>query len=89
MFGGEIIHREGNVAIAVAERVRLGAPVIDGQLDLEIGLGVAQIDQGEAVEPKAVGNVEAEGATIEIDRARLVEHTDHRMNGLRHLFLRH
>ena len=36
----EIVDDEGDVTVAVAELVRLGAAFVDRQLDLEIVLGV-------------------------------------------------
>src|SRR4051812_12045688 len=50
----EVVHAEGDVAVAVAVRVGLGAALVQGQLDLEVGLGVAQVDQREIVEVKAL-----------------------------------
>ena len=58
--------------------------MIDGQLELEIRVIVAQIDQRETVEPEAVGDLQAEGAFVERDRAVLVEDSDHGVNGLGH-----
>src|ERR1700742_2861675 len=45
-------HRD--VSISIAEIVRLGSALLDGELELEIGLGIAQIDEREAVEVDAV-----------------------------------
>ena len=41
---------------------------------------VAQIDEREAVEVEAVGDVETERLAVEVDRARLVEHADHHVD---------
>ena len=84
MLGVEIGDREGDVAVAVAERIGLGAALVDRQLELEIGLAVAQIDEREAVEIEAVGDVQSESLPVEIDRARLVEDADHGMDRLGH-----
>src|SRR3954467_781185 len=35
----EVVHAEGDVPVAVAVRVGLGAALVQGQLDLEVGLG--------------------------------------------------
>ena len=40
VLGVEIVDDEGDVAVAVAEVVGLGAALVDGELDLEIGLGL-------------------------------------------------
>ncbi len=62
MLGVEIVDGEGDVAVAVAVRVGLGAAVVQRQLDLEIVLGVAQIDQREAVEIEPVGDFRPKAA---------------------------
>ena len=49
----DIIDREGDVAIPVAEIIGLRAAVIDGELELEIRLVVAQIEECEVVELEA------------------------------------
>jgi hypothetical protein len=69
MFGVQIIHREGDMAIAVAEVIGLGSALVDGQLELEIRFSVAQINQREAVEVEAVGDAEPEGGLVEFNRA--------------------
>ena len=38
VLGLEVVDDDREVAVAVAERVGLGAAVVDGQLDLEIGV---------------------------------------------------
>jgi hypothetical protein len=35
MLGVEVLHRDGEVAVAVAELVGLGPTVVDGELELE------------------------------------------------------
>jgi len=54
------------------------------QLKFEPGLGIVQVDQGEAVEIQPVGQRQPEGQAAEIDRARLVEHADHAVDGPGH-----
>ena len=84
VLGVEIGNGQRDVAVAVAERVGLGAALVDRQLELEIGLAVAQVDEREAVEIEAVGDVEAESLPVEIDGAVLVEDADHGMDRLGH-----
>ena len=62
VLGVEVVDDEGDVAVAVAERIGLGPPLVDGELDLEVGLGVAQVDEGEGVEVEPVRGLEPEGA---------------------------
>src|SRR5438309_2338759 len=80
MLAVEIVDNEGEMAIGLALRIRLRAPVIDGELELEILLRAPDIDQGEAVEGEALLAVEAERVAVEALRALLVEHADHRVN---------
>src|SRR4051794_23722584 len=80
----EVVHAEGDVAVAVAVRVGLGAALVQRQLDLEVRLGVAQVDQREAVEVEAVGHVQAQRGAVERDRLVEVEDVDHHMNGFGH-----
>jgi hypothetical protein len=80
----EVVDAERDVAVALAVGVGLGPPLVQGQLDLEVGLRVAQVDQGEAVEVEPVGNVQAERRAIERNRPVEVEHADHQVDGLGH-----
>ena len=84
VFRVEIIDRNGHMAIAVAERIGLCPPLVDRQLELEPGLGIAEIDQGERLEIQPVGNRKSESACIEIERTPLVQNPDHRVNYFRH-----
>src|SRR5262249_672081 len=54
MFAVHIRDSNCDVSISVAMGVWLGAAVIPRQLDLEVVLGIAQIDQREAVEIEPV-----------------------------------
>jgi hypothetical protein len=54
VLGVQVADRKGDVAVAVAMLIRLLAALVDGELDLEVALGVAQIDQREVVEVEAV-----------------------------------
>src|SRR6266446_4764599 len=56
VLGTEIVDHDRQMAVAVARNVGRRTPVIDGELELEIGFLAAQIDQGEIVEREAVGN---------------------------------
>ena len=42
VLGVEVADGEGEVAVAVAEGIGRGAALVDGELDLEVGLGVAR-----------------------------------------------
>src|SRR5437667_11215448 len=72
------------MAVAVAWNVRRPASVIDGELELEIGFSATQIDQREIVEREAVDNFQAKCAAIKVDRTRLIENPQHRMDRLGH-----
>ena len=54
VLGVEVVDRERDVAVAVAVLVRLAAALVDRELDLEVVLRVAQVDQREVVEVEAV-----------------------------------
>jgi hypothetical protein len=45
---------------------------------------MTQIDQREIRKLEMIGNFKAEGARVEIQRFRLVEHADHRVNEFCH-----
>jgi hypothetical protein len=45
MLGIEIVDREGDMAVAGAMLLRLSLALVPGQLDLEVILGIAQIDE--------------------------------------------
>src|SRR3954451_10953414 len=68
-LGVEIVDDDGQVAMAVAELVRLGPAMVDGEFDLERARRVAHVDQGEAVERDAVDHLEPHGPAVELDRA--------------------
>src|SRR5258705_3385703 len=72
------------MAIPVAKRIGLLTIEIDGQFDLEGRGGMTQIDQREILKLEMIGNFEAEGARVEIERFPLVEHADHRVNRFGH-----
>ena len=60
VLGVEVVDRERDVAVAVAVLIRLLAALVDRELDLEVVLGVAQIDQREVVEVEAVRELQPE-----------------------------
>src|SRR3954453_12808943 len=80
----EVVHAEGDMPVAVAMRVGLDAALVQGQLDLEVRLGVAQVDQREAVEVEAVGHLQAQRGSVEGDRPVEVEDADHHVDGFCH-----
>ena len=84
VLGVQVVDADGDVAVAVAQRVGLGPALVERQLDLEIGLGVAQVDEGEAVEIEPVGHLEPERRAVERDRPVELEHADHHVDGLGH-----
>ena len=61
--------------------------VVDRELEFEGAFGGAQVQQREAVEGEAVDDLQPQRATIEIDRACLIQHANHRMDGLGHAIL--
>jgi hypothetical protein len=85
MLAIQIGDGEGDMAIARAQLVGLGAAVVPGQLDFEVVFGIAQIGEREAVEVIAVGQLHAEGALIEFQGCVQVPHPDHHMDCFRHL----
>ena len=66
-------------------RVGVGAVLVERELDLEIGFGVPQIDQREAVEVEPVGDIEAQCGAVEGDRPVQIQDPDHHVNGLGHV----
>src|SRR5436190_24160776 len=84
MFGVDIIDDDGKMAVTVAQRIGLLAIEVDGQFDLERRGGMTQIDQREIGKLEMVGDLKPESARVEGQRLRLVEHADHRVNGLCH-----
>src|SRR5260221_11151366 len=62
MFGVDIVDDDGEMAVAVAERVSLLAIEIDGQFDLEGRGGMAQIDQREGRKFQVIGDLRPEAA---------------------------
>src|SRR5436305_2484028 len=65
MLAVEIVDDEGEMAIGLALRVGLLAPVIDGELDLDVLRRALDIDEGEAVEGAALLAIEPEGVAVE------------------------
>jgi len=72
------------MAVAVAKIVRLGAILVDRELDFVRRLGIREIDEGEVGEVEAVGHIESESFFVESERPRLVPHADHRVDRFRH-----
>src|SRR6267378_2652880 len=80
----EVIHAHGDVSIAGAVGVRLGASPIQGQLKLEIVLGIAQIDERKLGEIQAARRLEAERVAVETHGPVQVEDADHGVDHFRH-----
>src|SRR5712691_10204586 len=80
----EVIHAHGDVSIAGAVGVRLGASPVQGQLKLEIVLGIAQIDERKLGEIQAARRLEAERVAVETHGPVQVEDADHGVDHFRH-----
>src|SRR5687767_5555 len=85
VLGIDVVDDERDMPVAIAELVGLSPALVDGQLELEICLGVTQVNQREPLELEPVRDREAESLLVEPHPALLIEHPDHRMNGLRHV----
>jgi len=59
VLGFEVVDSEGEMTVPRAKLVRLGAPVIDRQLELEVGFVIAEINECKVVELKTIGNLQA------------------------------
>ncbi len=70
-LGFEIVDDEGDMTVAVAKLVWLGAILVDRQLDLEVVLGVLEIDQREIWPVSAIGDLEAEARLDRISPSAL------------------
>jgi hypothetical protein len=81
VFGVEILDGDGQVAIAVAEVIGLGAPLVHREFELEFGFGIGEIDEGEIGKVQSLGDLEPECFPVEFDLACFVEHADHAVNG--------
>src|SRR5690606_14604185 len=66
VLGLDVVDREGDMPVAGAEVVGLALSVIDRQLDLEVGLGVPEINEREALELEAVGDLQPERGVVEV-----------------------
>src|SRR5262249_9821786 len=84
VLSGEIIDHDCQMAITIAVLVGLGAAVINGELNLELGFRIAQVDQCEVVEDEAIGHVKAERPSVEMDRAALAENADNNVDRFPH-----
>src|SRR6056297_769775 len=88
VLGVEVLDQHGEVAVAIAEVIGLGAALVDGEFHLEGAFVVGHVDEGEFLEVEPVGHLEPERALVEINRPRLVENADHAVNGFGHHALR-
>src|SRR5215218_9980957 len=80
----QIADRKCQMPISVAEHVGLRPTVIDCQFQFELAFRVTQVDEREAFKRQSLRHPEAERLVVECEGALLVEHPDHRMNGLGH-----
>ena len=60
VLGVEIVDAYADMTVAGAVRVRLGSTLVERQLDFEIVLRVAEIDQGEVGEIELLGDVQSD-----------------------------
>src|SRR5690554_8070863 len=73
------------MAIAIAQIIGLGASEIDRQFQLEAaGRRIIEIDQRKFGKFDPIDNLQTEGAPIKIERSRLVNDADHRVDELGH-----
>src|SRR5207237_9425234 len=82
MLGVEIVDANRDVPVARAVGVRLGAPLVERELELEIVFRVAQIGKREIGKVKLLENIQSEGVAVEIQRPVQVEYPDHCVNHL-------
>ena len=87
MFRVEIVDGHRQMAVAVAEIVRLSATLVDRQFKLELALGIALVDEREGLEIEPVGDLEPERLAVEIHGPVFIQNADHGMNGFRHAAL--
>src|SRR5271165_1255268 len=83
-LGGRVGYDNRNVPVARAVRVGLLPALVQGQLDLEVVLGVAQVRKGEVREIEPVRLLHAQDFAIKAQRPIEVEDADHRMNHFGH-----
>src|SRR2546430_12504295 len=82
MFAVEIVDTDRDVPVARAVGVRLGAPLVERELEFEIVFRIAQIGKRELGKVKLLGDTQSEGVAVEIQRPFQVEDPDH---GVDHL----
>src|SRR5690606_27373756 len=75
---------DGEMPIAVAQRIRLDAALVDGELEFEAHFIAGHVDQGEIGEVDAIHDAQAEGLFVEGNGARLVDDADHRVDKFSH-----
>ena len=66
-----------DVPVAVTEIVRFRSPLIDGELQLKLSRGIAQVNEREAIEVEAFRWREIERGLVEGNGSLLVEHPNH------------
>jgi len=84
VFRLQVIDDKRDMTIAIAQVVRFGAGMVDGQLNLKPGVVVAQINQRKIVKLKTFGDVEAKCGLIKLNGSRLLKDADHRVDRFRH-----
>ena len=84
MFGVHVSNTDGEMAITIAQRIGHFATPVDGEFQLEITLGIAEIDQREVFELGAFRNLKPESLFVKFHRTLFVQHPDHRVDQLGH-----
>src|SRR6266850_3110543 len=84
MLAREVIHAHGDMSIAGAVGIRLGAPPVKGQLKLEIVLGIAQVDERKLGEIQAARRLKTKRVAVETHGPFQIEDADHGVNHFRH-----
>ena len=83
-LGLHVRHAHRDMAVAVAMRIRLGAPLVPGEFEFGVRFIVAQIGEREVRKIQPMRDVEIESLLIEIERAFQIPHANHRVNEFRH-----
>src|SRR5437867_435383 len=80
-----VIDADGEMAVAVAMRIRFLPVLVNRELDFEVVLPVPKIHQRKRREVETMHLLETEGIAIETQRPFEVEHADHGVDKLGHL----
>ncbi|MNL48796.1 hypothetical protein D3C87_1716770 [compost metagenome] len=84
MFGIDIVHDEGGMAVAVTCFVRFRAVLVDCQFQFERVFRIGQIDEGKSLEIEPLRDLQSKRAVIKINRPGFIEYPDHAVDEFRH-----